>query len=116
MDVAILLFDDITALDAVGPYEVLWRIPGAKVTFVGREPGPIRTDNRALGLVAARSFSEVTHTDLLLIPGGVGTRTLIGDSEIKSWIKRLHGSTTWTTSVCTGSLLLAAAGVLDGVE
>lgn len=115
MLVAILLFDRVTALDAVGPYEVLQRVPGAEIVFPAARPGPQRTDG-ALALVADASLDDVPAADVLVVPGGFGTRPLIHDEALLDWIRRVHATTTWTASVCTGSLLLAAAGLLDGLE
>jgi putative intracellular protease/amidase len=116
MDIAIPLFDRFTALDAVGPYEVLSRLPEAKVCFVALEPGPVRTDNGMLTLLADGSLEDLPGPDVIVVPGGVGTRKLLGDERLVGWIRRAHESSDWTTSVCTGSLLLGAAGVLDGIE
>ena len=116
MDIALLLFDRITALDVVGPYEVLARLPGAQVRFVASEAGPYRTDNRSLALVADYSLAETTSTDILVVPGGFGTSALVEDPALLDWIRSIHATTTWTTSVCTGSLVLAAAGLLEGLE
>jgi transcriptional regulator GlxA family with amidase domain len=116
MDIAIPIFDQITALDAIGPYEVLSRIPGARVTFVAKQPGPKRTENRMLALVADRSLDELTEPDVIVVPGGLGTRPLAGDEEMLDWLRHAHEHSTWTTSVCTGALLLAAAGILNGLK
>ena len=116
MQVAAFLFDGITALDVVGPYEVLQRLPGAEVRFVARNAGPVRTDNGFLALHADHGFADVTSADVLVVPGGFGTRALEGDVEVLDWIRAIDTTTTWTTSVCTGALLLAAAGLLDGLE
>jgi transcriptional regulator GlxA family with amidase domain len=116
MDIAIPLFDRFTALDAVGPYEVLSRIPGARVTFVASEPGPKSTETRMLTLTAEESLAEVPEPEVIMVPGGIGTRALMTDDQILDWIRHAHASSQWTASVCTGSLLLAAAGVLDGLE
>jgi putative intracellular protease/amidase len=116
VNIAIPIFDRITALDAVGPYEVLSRLPGATVSFIAAEPGPQRTDNHMLALVADRSLDEVPHPDVVVVPGGYGTRVLMQDEQILNWIRTAHETSEWTTSVCTGSLLLAAAGILDGLE
>ena len=116
MEIAILLFDDVTALDAVGPYEVLNRLPGAEVLLVAADPGAKRTEDGALALVADRSLDDVGRADVLLVPGGVGTRALLDDEQLLGWIRAVHRSTRWTASVCTGSLLLAAAGVLTGLR
>jgi putative intracellular protease/amidase len=115
MNVTILLFDGLTALDAVGPYEVLWRVPGATLEFVAVAPGIKHTDNGGLlGLVATRAIADVRATDVLVVPGGFGTRQLMKDEPLLGWIRGIHATTTFTTSVCTGSLLLGAAGLLDG--
>ena len=116
MRIAITLFDRLTALDAIGPYEVLSRIPGAQVDFVAAEPGPKRTDTRMLALTADLSLDELPDPDILLIPGGHGTRALLDDGQFIDYVRRAHETTQWTTSVCTGSLVLAAAGILDGLE
>jgi transcriptional regulator GlxA family with amidase domain len=116
MEIAILLFDEITALDAVGPYEVLSRLPDAKVTFVGKQVGLQRTENRMLALQADRTIGELQDPDILVIPGGFGTRAVAKDQEVLDWIRYAHARSLWTTSVCTGSLLLGAAGLLDGLE
>ncbi len=116
MEIAVALFDQVTALDAVGPYEVLQRLPGAEVRFVGHRKGEVRTDNGFLGLTVDRTFDEVPSPDIVLVPGGIGTRALVHDAVILQWIRTAHETTQFTTSVCTGSLLLAAAGILDGVK
>ncbi len=115
MQIAIPLFEAVTALDAVGPYEVLQRLPGASVTFVGHETGTVRTDNGFLGLAVDRRLEEVTRPDVVVMPGGIGTRALLDDERLLNWLRSVHEATTFTTSVCTGSLLLAAAGLLDGL-
>jgi len=114
MDIAILLFDRITALDAVGPYEVLSRLPDANLTFVATKAGPKRTDTGALALVADATLAEVPHPDILLVPGGPGQAEAEKDEAILDWLRTAHETTTWTTSVCTGSLVLGAAGLLEG--
>ncbi|HEX7059670.1 MAG TPA: DJ-1/PfpI family protein [Solirubrobacterales bacterium] len=116
MEIAIPLFDGFTALDAVGPYEVVSRLPEAEVKFVAAVPGPKLTDNRMLEIVASYRLGDVTAPDVVMVPGGIGTRALMNDEEMLSWIREAHSSSLWTTSVCTGSLLLAAAGVLEGLE
>ncbi|HEX5593377.1 MAG TPA: DJ-1/PfpI family protein [Solirubrobacterales bacterium] len=114
MKTSILIFDGITALDAVGPYEVLSRPPGWEVEFVGRSQGEVRTDSGALGLSADKALDEVEQADILLVPGGKGNRQLLRDEEVLGWVRQLHEASTWTTSVCTGSLVLGAAGLLEG--
>jgi transcriptional regulator GlxA family with amidase domain len=116
MKIAILIFDRITALDAIGPYEVLSRLPGAELTFVAKEAGPKRSDTGALAITADAALDELTDPDLLLVPGGIGNRPILRDEEVLDWIRTAHEGTTWTTSVCTGSFVLGAAGILEGLE
>jgi transcriptional regulator GlxA family with amidase domain len=114
MNIAIVLYDRFTALDAIGPYEVLSRLPGAKVTFVATEAGPVRTDNGMLTLVAERSLAELTQPEIVLVPGGPGEVAARAGGATLDWLRAADATSTWTTSVCTGSLILAAAGLLDG--
>ena len=117
MEIAILLFDGITALDAVGPYEALALLPEAHVRFVAPERGAKRTArNGALALVADHTLSEVPRPDVVLVPGGPGEALIREDARVLSWLLAAHETSRWTTSVCTGALTLAAAGILDGVE
>lgn len=116
MLVAIALFDRFTALDAIGPYEVLSRLPGAETVFVAKEKRPHRTDLGSLAIVADASFDEIDRADVLLVPGGPGTRDMIRDRPLIDWVRGVDRGSRWTVSVCTGSLVLAAAGLLDGVE
>ncbi len=116
MRIAILIFDKLTALDAIGPYEVLSRLPGAELSFVAEAAGPKRTDTGALAITADLTLAELTDPDVLLVPGGPGNQPLFEDEQVLGWVRDAHEGTTWTTSVCTGSLVLAAAGVLDGVR
>jgi putative intracellular protease/amidase len=116
MQIAIPLFDRFTALDAVGPYEVLSRLPGARVDFVAAEPGVYRTDTRMLALSVELSYDDAPTPDVLLFPGGMGTRALMADERTLEWVRHVHQSSRYTTSVCTGSLVLGAAGVLEGLE
>src|SRR4249919_3911257 len=114
MQVAILIFEKLTALDAIGPYEVLRSVPGWEVKFVGPEKGPVRTDSGALGLSADYGLDEVSEADVVLVPGGEGNRPLLADEAVLSWLRRIDEGSKWTTSVCTGSLVLGAAGLLEG--
>lgn len=114
MKIAILIFDKLTALDAIGPYEVLSRLPEAELSFVAKEAGPKRTDTGALALTADLGLDQLTDPDIVLVPGGEGNRPLLEDGEVLDWLRAAHQATTWTTSVCTGSLVLAAAGILRG--
>lgn len=114
MNIAILLYEKFTALDAIGPYEVLSRLPGASVAFVGAEPGPVRTDNGMLTLLAEHSLDDVPQPDVVLVPGGPGEVAARAGGAALDWLRHADRTSTWTTSVCTGSLILAAAGLLDG--
>ncbi len=114
MKIAILVYDKFTALDAIGPYEVLSRLPGAALEFVAAEPGPVVTDNGMLTLVAERSIRDVPSTDIVLVPGGPGEVAARAGGPVLEWLRAVHATSTWTTAVCTGSLILAAAGLLDG--
>jgi putative intracellular protease/amidase len=116
MKITILLFDRFTALDAVGPYEVLQRLPGADLAFVAPKAGPVTTDTKQLTMLVDTAMADVTATDVLVVPGGHGTRALEKDEAVLDWVRAVHPTTRFTTSVCTGSLVLAAAGVLDGVD
>jgi len=113
--VAIPLFDRFTALDAVGPYEVLQRVPTIDVVVVGHQRGEVRSENGMLGITRDATFDEVPSPDVLVFPGGVGTRVLEHDERVLDWVRTVHATSTWTTSVCTGSLVLAAAGLLTGL-
>src|SRR5271170_763681 len=112
--VAIPLFPRVTALDAVGPYEVLQRIPTLDVVFVGHRRGEVRTENGMLGLSTDATFEGVPAPDVVVFPGGVGTRALERDERVLEWVRAAHAGTRYTTSVCTGSLVLGAAGLLEG--
>jgi len=114
MQIAILIFEKLTALDAIGPYEVLRSVPGWEVKFVGPEKGYVRTDSGALGLSADYSLDEVNAADIVLVPGGKGNRPLLEDEAVLSWLREIDAGSKWTTSVCTGALVLGAAGLLEG--
>jgi putative intracellular protease/amidase len=115
MEIVIPLFPHFTALDGIGPYEVLQRIPGFDVTFIGHERGVVRSDNGMLGIEVDATFEEHPRPDVVVFPGGVGTRPLMTDERVLNWVRTAHETTTFTTSVCTGSLVLAAAGLLKGL-
>jgi transcriptional regulator GlxA family with amidase domain len=113
LQVAIPLFPKFTALDAVGPYEVLQRVPTFDITFVGHERGEVRSENGMLGLTRDATFEEVPEPDVVVFPGGTGTRALEHDERVLEWVRDAHAGTRYTTSVCTGSLVLGAAGLLE---
>ena len=112
--IAILIFDRLTALDALGPYEVLSRLPGYELSFVAKDAGLKRTDTGRLGINADLTLAELPDPDIVLVPGGEGNRPLLEDDEVLDWLRTADETTTWTTSVCTGSLVLGAAGILEG--
>jgi transcriptional regulator GlxA family with amidase domain len=113
--VVIPLFPGVTALDGVGPYEVLQRIPTIDVTFIGHRRGEVRTENGLLGLTVDATFEEYPDPDVVVVPGGVGSRLLLDDRRVLEWVRHAHRGTRLTTSVCTGSLVLGAAGLLKGL-
>jgi transcriptional regulator GlxA family with amidase domain len=116
LQVAIPLFRQVTALDAVGPYEVLQRIPTLDIIFVGHARGEVRTENGMLGLTVDATFEEVPEPDVIVFPGGIGSRPLQRDERVLQWVRHAHATTRLTTSVCTGSLVLGAAGLLSGLS
>lgn len=115
LQVAIPLFAQFTALDGIGPYEVLQRIPTIDVVFVGHRLGEVRSDNAMLGLTIDATFEEVPDPHVIVFPGGPGIGALQGDKRVLDWVRQAHNTTQFTTSVCTGSLVLAAAGLLRGL-
>ena len=116
MEIAILVYPGFTALDAIGPYEVLCRLPGATTTFVATAAGPVATDTGCLTVVASRGLDEVSRPDVVVVPGGPGEVAVRAGAAALEWLRTVHATTKWTASVCTGSLILAAAGLLDGLR
>jgi transcriptional regulator GlxA family with amidase domain len=114
MQVAYLIYDRFTALDITGPHEVLNSLPDTESVFVAERAGPVRNESGTLAIVADRALDEVSNPDIVVVPGGFGNRALLQHEPLLSWLRTVHETTTWTTSVCTGSLLLGAAGLLDG--
>lgn len=112
MQIALFIFDRMTPLDAVGPLEIIGRLPGADVRIVGKRAGPVRAGH--IGLVADHAIGDVTSPDILLIPGAADMSAVTGDEEVLDWVRSVDTGTTWTTSVCTGALVLGAAGLLKG--
>ncbi len=113
-EIAIVIYPGFTALDFIGPYEVLRNLPGTEVRFVWHEPGPITADSGVLVVGATHSFDEIPAPEVVLVPGGMSTFEHARDEKLLQWVRRAHKTATWTTSVCSGSLILAAAGVLEG--
>ncbi len=116
MEIAIPIYDGFTALDAIGPYSVLHLIPGAEVRWLGEKSGPTKDETATCEIVADAVWEECREPEILVVPGGSGNRHLIGDERLSEWLRGVHENTQYTTSVCTGSLLLAGAGILDGLE
>jgi transcriptional regulator GlxA family with amidase domain len=118
MQIALFVFDRMTALDAVGPLEIIARLPGAEVKIVGIEAGLVRADKGSgeLGVMADHAIADVPAPDILMIPGGKDVSHIMADDRVLDWIRAAHETSTWTTSICTGGLILAAAGVLDCVR
>ncbi len=115
MKIAIVLYQGVTALDAIGPYEVLKFIPGAEICFVSNKPQAITADSGVLIIGATHSFDDVPRPDIVLVPGSTAnTATAMADKELITWLQQVHQTTTLTLSVCSGALILAAAGILDG--
>lgn len=116
LQAVIPLFPHFTALDAIGPYEVLQRTPDIDVTFIGHETGEVRSDNGFLGITRDATFEDHPEPDLIVFPGGVGTRAMADDVRVHDWLRHAHATTRFTTSVCTGSIVLGYAGLLDGLD
>lgn len=116
MKIAVVLYEDFTALDCIGPYEVLSRLPQAELHFVSAKGGLVRSDTGALAIMTEQRLSDVPAADIVLVPGGPGDEAAANDECLLSWLGQIHQTTKWTTSVCTGSIVLAAAGLLDGLE
>jgi putative intracellular protease/amidase len=114
MQIAIVLYDRFTVLDAMGPYQVLPNLPGAEVLFVAEHPGLIADEEGILKVQVDASLADVPHPDVILVPGGPGQNDQMDDGPLHEWLRAVDETTTWTTSVCTGSLILAAAGLLKG--
>ena len=115
MQIAYLLYDRFTALDIVGPHEVFNSVPGNESIFVAEKTGPVRNESDTLSMVADASIDEIRSPEIVVVPGGYGNRVLLEHEPLHEWIRDVHETSTWTTSVCTGALLLAAAGLLDDV-
>jgi len=116
MQIVIALYDRFTALDAVGPHQVLAHVPGAEIIFASERARVVSDETGTLTLVADASYADVPAPDILLVPGGPGQSSQMGDGLLRDWLLEADKTSTWTTSVCTGSLILAAAGLLDGSQ
>ena len=116
MEIAFLLFDGISPLYAIGPFEVLGKLPGAKIRMVAKEKGEVRTKGQSLAMIADYALADVAKPEILVVPGGPGADAMAGDDAVTDWLSRAHETTTWTTSVCAGALILGGAGVLKGLK
>lgn len=116
MKISILLYDNVTALDAIGPYEVLHLLPDAEVRFVAVTPGPIKTDAGLAMLNADTALADARDSDIIVIPGTPDPSSIAGNEAVLDWVRESHATTKWTTSVCTGAMVLGAAGLLQGLE
>lgn len=116
MQIALVLYPQFTALDIIGPFQTLADLPGVDVQFVAAERGPVTDHTGKLSMVATASFAEVTRPDVIVVLGGFADATATPEDPVVQWIRAVHPTTTWTTSVCTGSIFLALAGVLDGLD
>lgn len=116
MEIAILLFDGVTPLDAIGPFDVLGKVPGVTIKMVGKAKGEVRTQGGSLGLVCDYDFNDIDQTDILLVPGGPGADAVAQDRITTAWVSEIHANTRWTASVCTGALILGGAGLLVGAK
>jgi transcriptional regulator GlxA family with amidase domain len=113
MQIALALYPKFTALDIIGPFQVLADVPGHDVVFVAGEAGPVVDHTGRCPLIATATFADVTAPDIVVVPGELFADW---DDRVVRWLRQVHPATTWTTSVCTGALYLAAAGILDGVD
>jgi cyclohexyl-isocyanide hydratase len=113
LHIAFLLFPHVTQLDLTGPAQVLSRLGNAKLDLVAKTREPVETDAQ-FALLPTATFAENPSTDILCVPGGFGTVAAMEDSETLAWVRQVAGTAQWVTSVCTGSLVLAAAGLLTG--
>jgi putative intracellular protease/amidase len=116
MEISVVLYDRFTALDCIGPYEILSRIPGARLRFLAKKAGPVTTDTGMLTILAEAALKDVSKPDIVLVPGGPGDEAALADAEITDWITKAHETTKWTTSVCTGALILGKCGILKGLD
>ena len=118
MQIAFALYPGFTALDFIGPYQVLSNVPGEEVVLCAAAPGTVTDDNGLLHVQVDTALADVPSPDIVVVPGGPGSRTsaAASDGPLVAWLQSVHQTTTWTTSVCTGALVLGAAGILDGLS
>jgi putative intracellular protease/amidase len=111
-EIAVVIFEGFDAYDAVTTYEVLSRLPGAAVRFVGAETGPKRTDTAMLALTADFTLADLPDPDVVVIPGGPGVEDMIGDDAVLAWLRRAHARSAWTCATAAGAEALVAAGII----
>lgn len=116
MQIAFVLYPRFTALDIVGPFQTLIDLPGVEGRFVAENAGPVPDHTGTLSLIATHTFAETDRPDVVVVPGGYGDRGMTSDHPVARWLRDVHPTTTWTTSVCTGAICLAHAGILDGID
>jgi transcriptional regulator GlxA family with amidase domain len=116
LEIVFYLYPGMTALDAVGTYEALRGLPNSRIRFAAKETGLVRMDSQVLSLNAEHAIRDINAADILVLPGGLTTPAQMQDREVLAWVRKIHEKSKWTTSVCSGSLILAAAGILKGLE
>ncbi len=118
MQIAIFIFDGLTALDAVGPYESLRRLPDVEVRFVGATLKQVSVEGAGFTLTPSADIAHVSQPDVLIVPGGgsAGLKEALSDQLVLEWIRKSHESAQWTASVCTGAMILGASGLLKGLS
>src|ERR1700749_3331257 len=112
--IAFVAYPGFTALDMIGPYEVLRNLPNTELRFVWPEAGPLTADSGVLIIGATHSLAETPSPDVILVPGGPSTPVHARDEKLLNWLRQAHQNASWTASVCSGSVILAAAGLLEG--
>jgi cyclohexyl-isocyanide hydratase len=113
ISVAFLLFPNVTQLDLTGPAQVLSRLGNVTLDLVWKDRSPVTTD-AGFAIVPTATFADVPRADILCIPGGMGVTDVIADDVAMAWVRSVGAEARWVTSVCTGSLILGAAGLLEG--
>jgi cyclohexyl-isocyanide hydratase len=113
MHVVFLVYPNVTQLDFTGPAQVLSRLPDARIDLVWKTRDPVPTD-AGFSVLPTATLAEIDRADILCVPGGIGCTGIMEDAEVIAWVTRVGADAKWVTSVCTGSLILAAAGLLTG--
>jgi transcriptional regulator GlxA family with amidase domain len=116
MQIVFVLYPRFTALDIVGPFQTLADLPGVDAVYAGAQAGPVLDHTGRLSIVATTTFADVPHPDVVVVPGGMADHLATADDPVVRWLRAVHPTTTWTTSVCTGAIFLGLAGILDGLD